>query len=47
MAQQDECECHVNGIAAKSKNAGGYEFVRAVGINANTETLPKRNKTEK
>lgn len=47
LTQQDECECHVNRIAAKSKNAGGYEFIRAVGINANTETLPKRDKTQK
>ena len=41
LAQQDKPKCHIDGIAAKSENAGRYKVVRVVLVNANTETLPK------
>src|SRR6516225_5189190 len=46
LAQQDKPECHINGIAAKGKDASRYKFVRMVLINANTEALPERNETQ-
>jgi hypothetical protein len=46
LAQQHKPKCDINGIAAKSKDTRRYKSVRAVWINANAETPPKRNEAQ-
>jgi hypothetical protein len=43
LANQDNGKCHINGIAAESKNATRYKTVGTVRVNADTKALPKRN----
>jgi hypothetical protein len=43
LAEQDDRKCHINGIAAESKNAARDEFVGMLVIDAHPKTLPKRN----
>jgi hypothetical protein len=43
LAHQDNRKCHINGIAAESKNTGRDQLAGMLHIDANTKTLPERN----
>ncbi len=43
LPKQDRRKGHINGIAAKGKNASRNELIGMVGINAHSETLSKRD----
>jgi hypothetical protein len=47
LRARSKSKCHINGIAAESKNTGSYKLVRVDWINTNAEALAKRNKADK
>jgi hypothetical protein len=45
LANEDEGKGCIDGIAAEGKNAGGYEFIGMVFVDADTKALAKGEKT--
>jgi hypothetical protein len=43
LANQYNCKCHINGIAAESKDAVRYKSVGTICVNADAKTLSERN----
>src|SRR5262245_60475547 len=45
FAEEDHCKCHINGIAAESKNTVHDEHVGMISVYADPEALPEGNQT--
>ena len=47
LTQQENPECNIDGVAAKTKDAGRHKFVRVIPVNSNAKALPEQNKNSR